>query len=466
MKNFALKITFVFIFQFAAFGQTLRPELKELIQNIEKENVLNYEAVGIAGIKTEQYQNFENLKKIATNQELLQILKNKDTVVKGYASWALADNKYPNISEILDDFITNKYTVRNQDGCIIDTDDLALIFNQRVYYQNVYNDLSKSDSLFFENQIQKSNEVILTKLKSGFLFDRALLSNRKNPKTYDRIKKLALNDNNNKAIKAFGEYQKESDIETIKNLGVKAFPAISQFPDKSFWSFLQSYKGKIYSEDYFMAISAYKNEESEILLQDILEKTPLDSIYNIHKSVMQNYSPIYVNILYSIWKKRSLIDHKATKLLIENNPQKAAKSFSEVLLSPDKLRFVEYNHEYGTNEKILPLMFGVIEKYEKAKVQEICKIQIPISDFTRLSFFLKIAEENNFKECSLPIFERLNQKVNAYEIFHLSETLFSFKDDKINNLLIPILKEKQEKWDWGNWSESFQELFTKNNINW
>lgn len=466
MKNSALKIIFIFLFQFVAFGQNLKPKLEKLIQKIEIENILDYKAVGIAGEKTEQYENFEELKKIATTEELLQILKSKNTVVKGYASWALADKKYINLSEILDDFITNKFTVRNQNGCIIDTNDLSLVFNQRVYYQYIYTDLSKSDSLFFENQIQKSNEVIINKLNSGFLFERALLSNRKNPKTYDKIRNLALNQRNNKAIKAFGEYQKKSDINAIKELGTKAFSAISQFPDKAFWDFLQSYDGKNYSEDYFMAISAYKNDESEILLDEILQKTPSDSIYNIHKSVMQIYSPIYINLLHSIWRKHSLIDHKSTKLLIENNPKKAANSFAKILKSSNKLRFVEYNHEYGTAEQILPLIFEAIEKYENAEMQDICKFQIPLSEFTKLAFFLKIVEKNNFKECSSQIFEKLNQKVSAYEIFHLSETLFSFKDDKINNQLIPLLKEKQKKWDWGNWTEAFQDLFKSNNIHW
>ncbi len=466
MKIFILKIIIAIIFPISIFGQNIRPELEIIVKEIEKENVLNYKSVGIAGVVTNQYLNFETLKKTATNEELLQILKNKNTVVKGYASWALADKKYQKLSDILDEFISNNYQVENQNGCIVSINSLAEIFYQRINYQYVYNKLNKEDSLFFDYQIQKNNEIILNKLESGFLFEKALTNNRKNEKTYQTIKKLALKKHHISAIKSLGKYQNIDDIESILKLDSKGFPAIAQFPHESFWKLLKSYEGTNYSENYFLAITAYKNSESEKLINRILEKSPPDSIYNLSKAVMQNYSPVYENILYSIWKKRSLIDHKATKILIESNPKKAADSFTQILSSSNNLRFVEYNHDYGSNDQILPLMFDVIEKYEKDKLVEICKFQIPISEFTKLAFFLKIVRENNLDECTTSIFEKLNEDIKAFEIYHISETLLSFENENINNKLVLVLKEKEKKWNWGNWSEKFKELFDKNKINW
>ncbi|SDQ74762.1 hypothetical protein SAMN05421664_2436 [Chryseobacterium soldanellicola] len=465
-SNKLLVILFVFCYSLIVFGQEIRPEVQKIINNIEVENTLDYEAVGIAGEKTKQYENFESLKKFATTEELLLILKRKNNTSKGYASWALVDTKYPYLKKILSQFIVDKDSVENQNGCISSIDDLATIFYFRVFNQKYYNELSENDNIFFLSQLDELNEIVINKVQSGYLLEKALTCNHKNPKTYLKIKNLALKYKNRSAIEALGEYQKNEDIETIKNLKEDAFPAIAKFPDSSFWSFLTPYSGKISSEDYMDAVVSFKNKEAEELLKNIVNTIPKDSIRNLSKAVIDNYDPLYENIVMSIWENHHIIDHNGTKILINSNPEKAAASFVKVLLNSDKIYLSEFNNDYGSSEKIFPLMLDVIKKHESDKMLKICKHQIVVNDFTRLSFFLNIAKENQLTNTSEEIFSKLEKANSAYDYFHLAETLFSFKNIDKTNKAVLVLKKNKEKWDWGNWSDAFRELFTQNNILW
>jgi hypothetical protein len=44
-------------------AQILRQEIKTIIDSIEKDNILKSRAVGYAGVRTKQWDNFEKLKK-------------------------------------------------------------------------------------------------------------------------------------------------------------------------------------------------------------------------------------------------------------------------------------------------------------------------------------------------------------------------------------------------------------------
>ena len=98
-----MKQTLIIILTFCTFqisGQNIRPEIKKLAQEIEKYNLFESKHVGVAGTTTDQYRNFEKLRDKATHEELLQLLEYKNSVVKGYSSWALADKMYPKLADI------------------------------------------------------------------------------------------------------------------------------------------------------------------------------------------------------------------------------------------------------------------------------------------------------------------------------------------------------------------------------
>ena len=139
------------LFAFESSGQKIRPEIKKLAQKIEKYNELESDHVGYAGVTTDQYRNFEKLRDKATYDELLQLIEYKNSVVKGYSSWALADKKYPKLVDIFTEFLRTGESATTQHGCIVSEGDLASEFYSRVFYQHFHNVLSVEDSLFFQS---------------------------------------------------------------------------------------------------------------------------------------------------------------------------------------------------------------------------------------------------------------------------------------------------------------------------
>ena len=80
------------------------------------------------GHTTIQYKNFIKLRAKATTKELLLLLKHKNSVVKGYASMALADMKYPKLYDIITPFLESRETVETQNSDIVSNQELSEIF--------------------------------------------------------------------------------------------------------------------------------------------------------------------------------------------------------------------------------------------------------------------------------------------------------------------------------------------------
>jgi len=462
MKNIALFILTVYSFQVSA--HKIRPEIKNLVQKIEKYNELQSEHVGIGGQTTEQYRNFEKLKNKATINELLELLKHKNSVVKGYTSWALADKKYSKLSNIFTEFLRTGETATMQDGCIVSTDELAREFYHRVLYQHFENKLTEQDSLFFQSQIKQLDSVILYGKYKTDLMSKALENNNGNPKTYERIKFLALNEKNIEAIEALAIYQRKEDIPELKKLGELAFSAIAKFPDAEFWDFLISYKLKFESNSYMLAVSAYKTEKSSEVLTDILKTIDKESIAYLSEVITKNYCNHYQSLILYIWENYKMIDLRATKLIIKDIPEKASISFAKGLLSSQEYRLLEFDNDYGDSEMILPLIFENINKYQNDKILNICKLNINSTKFIKLGLFLTFIKDNKLTETNGEILNRLEKKNIPFEVFHLTETILSFKNPNDKEKLIKLLRANQEDWDRGNWSEHFRNLFKEYDI--
>jgi hypothetical protein len=462
MRNIALVILTVYTFQVSA--QKIRPEIKNLVKKIEKYNELQSEHVGIGGMTTDQYRNFEKLKNNATTEELLKLLNHKNSVVKGYTSWALADNKYPKLANIFAEFLRTGETATTQEGCIVSTDELARGFYHRVLYQHFENKITEQDSLFFQSQIKQLDSVILYGKNKTDLISKALENNNGNPKTYERIKELALKDKNIEAIEALALYKREEDIPEFKKLGELSFLAIAKFPDTKFWDFLVSYKLKFESESYLLAVSAFKSEKSSEILTDLLKTIDKESIPYLSEVITKNYCSHYQYLILSIWENYKIIDIRATKLLINDIPEKASISFANALSSNKDYRFLEFDNDYGQSELILPLIFENIKNYQNDKILNICKVNVNSTKFTKLGHFLTFIKDNKLTETNGEILNRLQQKNIPFEIFHLTETILSFKNPNDIEKIVNTLKTKQEDWDIGNWSEHFRNLFKEYNI--
>ena len=227
------------------------------------------------------------------------------------------------------------------------------------------------------------------------------------------------------------------------------------------------YETKQNSLDYYLAVAAFKNDKSKISLNTIynsIEKDDLESISFLAEAIAKQYHYGYQDLALQLFKNHRTIDLSLTKKLIKDCPEKSSMEFSKGLLNNHKNNFLELDYNYGTKDSVLPLILGHIYKYDKESLVNICNKNISTSDFTELSSFLNIVAEKQITETQATILIRLKEKNQAYEVFHLTETLLSYKNEVANKELTQVLISTQKNWDWGNWSESFRKLFKENNI--
>jgi hypothetical protein len=101
---------------------TIAPETNQIVEKIEKINVVMGSAVGFAGIKPEQYENFEALQEIASKRELILLTNHSNAVVRCYSFWALAHYKNVDLFSVVKEHLTDTTIVETQFGCIISSE--------------------------------------------------------------------------------------------------------------------------------------------------------------------------------------------------------------------------------------------------------------------------------------------------------------------------------------------------------
>ncbi len=450
------------------FGQDLKPDTKKLVKKLIDVNELQHKHVSYSGQTTDQYYNFLKLRDNATTSELISLLDHNNSVIKGYASWALADNKYSGLDQVLFKFLQAKETVKTFNGCIVSRDELASEFYYRVVYQHYENNISRKDSLFFAEQIKILDSVIVYHFENSSLFEQALSHNNANPANYDRVKELAFQNKNKQAIIELAKYNKPNDIDGLKKLGKKSFLAISYFPDERFWSFLENYFDKEKSLELFLAVASFKSDKSNQVLStfftQLADTKDTALVDNLDRALIKHYCSSYQDLLLTIWEKYKFIDISATRNLIADNPLKASGGFTKGLLNNTSFKFIVFDYEYEFKDSILPLMLRTVLTYDRDKLFDICSSNIKSTEFTDLDIFLKFARENKIGGLEGILVDKLAQQHTAFDIYQLTETILSYNKPDLKQQTIEILKANKTSWDWGNWSGHFQKLFKTYNI--
>lgn len=165
--------------------------LKSVVLNISKINGYENGVLAKGQIKAANFENFKELKSLASTKDLVLLTKNKNNVVALYSAIALSEANYSDIHKVFLDFLKNrKSKVETQNGCVIGEEIIAVAF-----YKNY---------LFSE----KKEEKLLRKLDSLVLYNtseeellRYAFKNRLYPSHFKKqIEKLAFVDKNKDAI--------------------------------------------------------------------------------------------------------------------------------------------------------------------------------------------------------------------------------------------------------------------------
>lgn len=108
----------------AVQGDTLRAwKLDTLVAAIAAENRVDDRAVGIAGVRTAQYDRYVSLTQWPI-PDLRRLTMHSNLAVRCYSGWALAEKEYPGLDTVLVEFLKDKEMVETFSGCIQSQDPL------------------------------------------------------------------------------------------------------------------------------------------------------------------------------------------------------------------------------------------------------------------------------------------------------------------------------------------------------
>lgn len=267
MKNLIAQLLILLLTCCRSFGQSpdttlsaIRPEIKRLVRQIAKDNVLKGPAVGEAGIRTEQWIRYERLEKAANDAELVSLTNNLNTVVRCYAFQALATRK-ADLFPIVLHHLTDNENVETIFGCLGSSEKVGDYFLDVV---TPYYDSSKTFTL--STSQQNVIDSILIYNSDIKLYRRAQLFSviKPDPKLYQLIREEAQKGNLPAAI-ALAKFHNTTDIDIIKNLftikedEAYAIHCVIEFPSEAFYPLLikvfeNDWKEKYYSYPKWRAL--------------------------------------------------------------------------------------------------------------------------------------------------------------------------------------------------------------------
>lgn len=205
-----MKLISILLCLFLVLTTACAQELEDLIAEIEKTNEVQYEHIGFAGEESEQYKNFETLKRNADLATLLQLLEHENPVVSCYAGWALIDQAYSDLPSIFAQYLKADRSVMTFSGCIKSRDSLSNEFYHR-YWNKTTN--KKTDPV-----LQSLDSLILYQDQPDWLLLTRALENRVYEKTYNsRIAYLAFEQGYREAIFYLSNWYKAEYLEAIRS---------------------------------------------------------------------------------------------------------------------------------------------------------------------------------------------------------------------------------------------------------
>lgn len=191
-------------------------KLSAIIKKIASINEVQSEHIGVAGMESDNYKNYLELKAVASINDLINLVDNPNAVVACYASMALADKSYPDLKTVFLKFLSEKRKVLTFSGCIKSKDDISVeLYHQ---YWNAVDDKGKrTDKILLQ-----LDSIILYHNNSDWLLMTRALENRIYPASYkNRIQELAFQKGNREALFYLCTWYRADNYENIKKALVK-----------------------------------------------------------------------------------------------------------------------------------------------------------------------------------------------------------------------------------------------------
>lgn len=142
------------------FHQDTLRDIKKIVNKLETGNRVEDAYIGFGGAPSEQFALYEQLKELATEEQLMSLTNHANPAVRCYAFQALAAKQAKNLFPILLEHMNDTALVVTQSGCIV--------MNMQTcnYFMDVVTPNHVSDNLYKLNSTERH------------ILDSVLLSNK------------------------------------------------------------------------------------------------------------------------------------------------------------------------------------------------------------------------------------------------------------------------------------------------
>lgn len=293
--------------------------LKNIIIDLEKGKSIESSYIGYQGLPSDQWDKYEQLKKVATIDQLITLTNYQNPIVSSYAFQALAAKNSDKVFPLLLKHLNDTTTVKFQNGCTIHTGLTTDYFIDIVTTDNIEEDTYKLN--LSERKILDS---ILLNDKSIKLYARheAIRNIKPTTENYEIIRQLVKNEKNHFALISLAKYQKDQDKELIASFfenddtQYTALCAVQEFPHDYLYNFVTNIFEQEWKEvryDYskwracYQALARYPRPETVELFE---RTTNIDEEFRYETLCKYLLIAItkYPNKLYEPLKSRIKLD--------------------------------------------------------------------------------------------------------------------------------------------------------------
>lgn len=456
---------------------------KKALKKIEKVNELMGSAVGIGGMRPKQWDNFEELQKSATKEELIALTNHPNGVVRSYSFWALSYNENVNLFGIVKEHLNDDELISTLFGCIGGQEKVGDFFIQVMTPQYIDLDSDKMDS----KEIKELDSLLI--YYPNNLSSRYDAINRAEPteNLYPKIRELVTKEKNQSALVTLAKYQKEQDIAIIKNFRDKTdkdesgfyftYVAMQQFPRQEYIPLLESNLKKTLDNTHFSTewrelyggIASFKNEKALELLKIPFTEVQHKNIKKYHidfvfDAILEFQDPIYDDLLWRIWEEENQRTLRSYKYLLSLNPSRTYELTKKELIEDYQIQksdFIPDLEKVEESENFYEYLLNVVIANDKDLTNKIIKEQIENANVHNLPLFTsKVNRQKMFVE---PLFNRLEKADNPHIYLNIIKTLIEFKNNDINKEILNARKRNNNlNENWG--GKALDKLLTENGI--
>jgi hypothetical protein len=470
--------------QFQFNKSKLSKQVVQVVAKIEKVNELMGNAVYSAGERPQQYDNFCELQKAATKEELEKLTNHSNEVVRCYAFWALSYNNSAKLFSIVINHINDTATVKTQFGCISSRENVGDFFINIITPN--YVDLNSKK--LSDVQYEELDSILIYTPNLLHAKNKAISNAKLTENFYTRVRELVIKENNQSALIALAKYKRENDIPLILNSKNENEPnegfyftylAISEFPHSSFLPLLrkslyETLDHTHYSTEWsalYGAIASYKNDTALQLLKIPFTEVKHQYIRQYHinfifGAIQSFYSSIYDELLWKIWEKEKEINTDVFRILYQKNPQRAFELTKQTIQNNDDfdvLNTTTYNDDGNTQVSLLEIMLDTIIFQDKSIAIKLLNKGLRESNVHQFSVFADKSFKLKDSSFINSFFIRIKREDNPHIYLKATEILIAYNDKNINKQIIETShKNLNLKKGWG--GESFTKLLKENNI--